>query len=207
MEVSESLVKFLQKFEKREDLIENVFLNSLIESYSKIKDIDKIQDLSEPQIRNKFQHDLIYSNALIKDLIKENIITFTVENQIINKDNELMRTDIEFIINGVVRFVVECKKIRTANKSQYIDKGISRFILSEKYTNKNDKYAGMCSFIFQSDVNKLINGIKEKIKQYKLIKLDNNIICNFQYSFRSKHNKMDNTDILIYHLFFEMKKN
>ncbi len=207
MEISESLVKFLQKFEKPEDLIENVFLNSLIDSYSRIKEIEKIQDLSEPQIRNKFQHDLIYSNSLIKDLIKENIITFTAENQIINKNNELMRTDIEFIINGVVRFVVECKKMRTANKSQYVDAGISRFIWSEKYTNENDKYAGMCSFVFQIDVTKLIYGIKEKVKHCKLVKLNNNTICNFQYSFISKHTKLDNADILIYHLFFDMKKN
>jgi hypothetical protein len=206
MEQSAEFIKFLKKYDKIEDLIENLFIKSLIESKSRIIKIENIQDFSEPQIRNKFQYDLIYFNEIIRDILEKNFLTFTAERQIINKEKEIMRTDIEFIISGVIRFVIECKKIKGVSKSQYIGSGISRFVKDE-YTNENDKFAGMCCFVIHEDIELIINGLKDRINQYNFLRFINNSICGFQNSFSSIHQKVNNNEIFIYHLFFDMNQN
>ena len=205
MEMSDGFVQFLQKYKNVDDLIENLFLKSLIDSYSRVIHIENLSKLHEPKIRNKFQYDLLNSNNLIKDIIEKGYLTFTAENQIINKEKEIKRTDIEFIINGLIKYVVECKKMKGISKTQYIDNGISRFI-NHDYIGENEKYAGMCSFIVGGDIENIMKGTKDRLKQYHFLKINNNNICDFKSSFSSSHSKVNNEDILIHHLFFDIKE-
>ncbi len=203
MKMPDFYINEILGFNSIPDLIENLYLKSMIEASNNVSQIDNIADFSENEIRNEFEYEICFKSKKLSGFIANRTVFLGVENQIIKEDKQKKRTDIEFNIPKL-KFIIECKKVRSVSKSQYIDSGISRFIKNE-YTNENDKFAGMCSFIVQNDVNKLINGIKEKVKQYKFVKLNNNTICNFQYSFSSVHNKFDNSDILIYHLFFDMK--
>lgn len=205
MEIPAEFVGFIAQYNNSEDLIENLFLKALITSYSRVKNIYNISSFSENQIRNEFQFDLTYSNELIKDIIEKGFVTFTAENQIITKEKELKRTDIQFLINGIIKYVVECKKLRGINRSQYIDNGLSRFI-NHIYISSNEKYAGMCSFIIGDNKEKIISGTKDRIKKFHFISLNENTICDFDNSFSSIHKKEDKNNILIYHLFFDMKQ-
>ena len=203
MEMPTEFYDFIAKFKDKEDLIENLFLKSLIDSFSRVKNIENIYNISENKIRNEFQFDLTYINKLTKQIIENGLITFTAENQIINYESEVKRTDIQFIITGLVTYVVECKKLKGISKAQYIDSGINRFI-ENIYISKNEEYAGMCSFIVSKDVKHIISGTKERVKQYNFVSLNDNLICDFENSFSSTHKKVDGYNIQIHHLFFDM---
>jgi len=205
MEMSDEFVSFIAKYSNLEDIIENLFLKSLINSYSRVKSIDNISNFSENQIRNKFQFDLTYLNELIKDIIEKGFVTFTVENQLINKEKELRRTDIQFVINGVINYIIECKKLKGVSKYQYINNGISRFINRGEYISRNEKHAGMCSFIIGGDMGEIILGTKRRIKKFNFVSINEEMICGFDNSFRSSHRKEDKNNILIHHLFFNMR--
>ncbi len=206
MEMPVDFLRFISKYRSKTDLIENLFLNAMIDSYSRVKKIINIYDNSENKIRNNFQYDLTYSNKFTKDLLNKNFITFTAENQIITKENEIKRTDIQFIINGVIKFVIECKKIKTVKRKQYIDDGIYRFV-ENIYISQDEEYAGMCNFVVNDDISTIILGIKKKVKEYNFVSIDENNICDFESSFSSKHNRTESKNIKIYHLFFKMNKN
>jgi hypothetical protein len=206
MKPSKEFIEFLKKYETPEDLIENLFLKSLIESYSRVCLIENIFDFTENQIRNEFQVDLLYANEILKDYINKNFITFAAENQVIDKDKELKRTDIEFIINSVIKFVVECKRLKGINKKQYIAEGIYRFIYDYGYIGTNEKYAGMCSFVVAGNLNKIITGTKQRVERYHWLNTNIENICNFENSFTTIHKKLDNNEIIIYHLFFDINK-
>jgi len=175
----------------------------LIDSYSRVKNIENIHNISENKIRNKFQYDLTHSNKLTKQIIEKGFITFTAENQIINYEREVKRTDIQFIITGLLTYVVECKKLKGISKAQYIDSGINRFV-ENIYISKNEEYAGMCSFIVSEDVKHIISGTKDRVKVYNFVSLNDNLICDFENSFSSTHNRVDDNNIQIHHLFFGM---
>lgn len=206
MEPSKAFIGFLSRYKNLEDLIESLFLQSIVDSYSRVRNIKNIATLSENKIRNKFQFDLENSNQLIKVALNNNFVTFVAERQIINKEKELMRSDIEFIINPTIRFVVECKKVKGVNKKQYIEDGILRFINPDKYIKPDEKYAGMCSFVVQGDINNLIKGTLQRIEKYHWLNTNTENICNFENSFSTNHKKIDNNEIMIYHLFFDMNK-
>lgn len=205
MKPSKKFRKFCSKYNGGKDYIKKLFIPSLIDSCSRVEKIRNISEYTEPNIRNEFQYDLIYRNILTKNLIKDNLITLGCENQIINKEKEIMRTDIQFVINGIINYVIECKKLENANKSQYIDKGLSRFI-ENRYIGANEKYAGMCSFIVGGvKISDIIENIQKKIIEYNFKRIIKKNICNLKYSFSSLHSKIDENDIFIHHLFFKLK--
>ena len=203
MEMPAEFSDFITQFKDKEVLIEELFLKALIDSYSRVKNIENIQNISEKKIRNEFQYDLTYSNKLTKQIIDKGFITFTAENQIINYEREVKRTDIQFIITGLLTYVVECKKLTGVSKAQYIDSGITRFV-ENKYIGKDEKYAGMCSFIVGENIEHIISGTKDRIKKYNFVSLNENTICDFVNSFRSIHNRVNYNNILIHHLFFDV---
>jgi|SRR5690554_6271117 len=205
MEMPAEFYDFIAQYKDKEDLIEKLFLKALIDSYSRVKDIENIHNVSENKIRNEFQHDLTHTNKLTKQIIEKGLITFTAENQIINYEREIKRTDIQFIITGLITYVVECKKLKGVSKAQYIHSGINRFV-ENIYISKNEEYAGMCSFIVSEDVKRIISGTKDRVKEYNIVSLNDNLICDFENSFSSTHNRVDDDNIQIHHLFFEMNK-
>lgn len=203
MEMPAEFYEFIAQYKNKKDLIEKLFLKALIDSYSRVKNIEDIQNISENKIRNEFQYDLTHTNELTKQIIEKGLITFTAENQIINYEREVNRTDIQFIITGLVTYVVECKKLKGVSKAQYIDSGINRFV-KNIYISKNEEYAGMCSFIVSEDVKGIISGTKDRVKKYNFVSLNENLICDFENSFSSTHKGADDNTILIHHLFFEI---
>lgn len=203
MEMPAEFRDFINQFKDKEDFIENLFLKALIDSYIRVKDIEDIQNISENKIRNEFQYDLTHTNELTKQIIEKGFITFTAENQIINYEREVKRTDIQFVINGLLTYVVECKKLKGVSKAQYIDSGVNRFV-ENIYISKNEEYAGMCSFIVSEDVKRIISGTKDRVKEYNFVSLNDNLICGFENSFSSTHNRVDDDNIQIHHLFFEI---
>ncbi len=129
------------------------------------------------------------------------MIHLTVENQIMTEVLTRKRTDIGFFIPGF-NYIIECKKISSITKSNYIDNGILRFI-NNVYIKENITYAGMCCFVFNEIETILINA-KNKVSEYHSKKtIDEKIICNYPNSFYSKHYKINNQELMLHHLFFD----
>ena len=187
------------------DFIKNLYLKSLISAYPKVLTIDNIQNLYENRIRDEFQKILCFNSGKLSELLNSNFIFLGVENQIIKQTGKRKRTDIEFNIPKL-KYVVECKRLKGVSKAQYIDSGISRFI-NHEYIGEFDKYAGMCSFVIDGDIENIIKGTKKRVANYHNIKIDNKTLCNFEFSFSSIHTKVDKKELLIHHLLFDMNKN
>ena len=85
-ETTEETVKkirgFRLKYSSHKEVIEKLYLNALINSFERIKCIQGINELSENDIRDKFQYDLEHSNPIITEYISNNTITFNSESQI-----------------------------------------------------------------------------------------------------------------------------
>jgi hypothetical protein len=201
MEMPDSIIKFL-KYTSTTDLIENLYLKALIDAYPTVRAIKNICAFNENKIRNEFQHIIQYKSGRLSLLIEERLITLGVENQIVTVSQENKRTDIEFNIPGL-KYIVECKKVKGVNRAQYIDSGISRFVQHE-YTNKYDYFASMCSFVVKGDVDKIVLGTKKRVDDYHCTEIRDDKIGTFDY-FYSKHTKVDEAELLISHLFFDMK--
>ncbi len=205
MKLPEEYIKDVLDFDSIKDLIENLYLKIMIKAFPKVKNVPNIHRYSENKIRNEFQKVICFESGKISDWINNRTIFLCIENEILTKSVERKRIDIAFNIPKF-KFIIECKKVRKTSKSQYIKNGILRFI-NDEYTNENDEYAAMCSFVVADNIEKIIKGTKELISNYHLIDLKEKTICNYKYSFSSSHNKCNTTPILIYHLFFDFYKN
>lgn len=193
------------KFQSIEDLIENLYLSSIIDASLHVKNILNIQDLDENRIRNEFQKIICTESYKLSDFINRGYIKLCVENQIILFENQVKRTDIEFFIPKF-EYIIECKKLSSVSKTSYIDNGLLRFT-SNSYINENQIYGGMCSFVFSDNITKLITGIKKRVTNHNLREtIDTKIICDFPNSFYSKHNKCDNKELTMHHLFFDFNQ-
>ena len=205
MNFPDDYIKKILDFNSIPDLIENLYLKSLINAYPKVLKVENIQNLDENNIRDKFQKILCFNSGKLSELLNSNFIFLGVENQIIKQTGKRKRTDIEFNIPKL-KYVVECKRLKGVSKAQYIDSGISRFI-NHEYIGEFDKYAGMCSFVIDGDIENIIKGTKKRVANYHNIKIDNKTLCNFEFSFSSIHTKVDKKELLIHHLLFDMNKN
>jgi hypothetical protein len=190
-------------FDTISDFIENLYLKSFIDAYPKVKKIPRISELDENKIRDEFHNILCFECGQISDWINNSSIRLGIENQIVTRAHERKRTDIELWIPKL-KYVIECKKIKGANKKQYIDEGISRFI-NHIYIGENEEYAGMSSFVIGGRLENIIKGIIKKISQYSHIQTSDKKICNFEPSFSSTHIKINGKKIHIHHLFFDIK--
>ncbi|MBM2815540.1 MAG: hypothetical protein HW421_2302 [Ignavibacteria bacterium] len=201
MEPSKEFCNFFKKYNSLDELIENLIFTSLIESYKRVRLIKDIDILDEPLIKDKFQYDLTWNNVLTKELIKKNFITFNWENQILTKDSEKKRTDLCFIINSLIVFVIECKKISGAITEQYIENGINRF--TQKIYITDEKFAGMCSFVVKSSIIQIIPKIKKLLMKNNCSGIGDRKIDYWDAYFYSTHKKIDGSDLGIYHIFFD----
>jgi hypothetical protein len=201
--IPDEFIEFLG-YSSISDIIENLYIRSLIDAYPKVLQISNIDEYDEPNIKDEFQKIICSDSGKLSQWIANRTISLAVENQIIIKEVERKRTDLEFNI-PCLKYIIEFKKLKSASKTQYIDNGISRFI-NDIYTNEYDKFAGMCSFIVGGNIDKIIQGIKDKIRKYHLVQYNNNKICNFDFSFSSTHQKINSTEILLHHIFFDIRK-
>lgn len=176
-------------------------MKSLIDAYPAVQAINNICDYNENSIRNEFQYIIQYKSGYLSSLIQQRLITLGVENQIVKEDKSNKRTDIEFNIPKL-KYIVECKKVNGVNKAQYIDNGIARFVQHE-YINKCDHFASMCSFVVKGNIEKLVLGIKKRVNDYNCMEIKDDKINTFSY-FNSRHTKVDNGELLVAHLFFDL---
>jgi hypothetical protein len=189
------------KYKSAQDLYENLFLSAIIDTYGRI---DKSGDI-ENNIRDRFIWDLERNNTITKNLIDNNILLLDFERQHFVNQMEKRRTDIVFFISGFEKFILECKCLHqqpSKNKS-YIDEGVKRF-LELKYAEKN-QYASMIGFVVSGDISEIFGATQASVSNYypsNLNTFNNQVNLNWKYSFKSIHNRINDTYILIYHLIF-----
>jgi len=212
-----NLNNFVSKYSTIQSLVENLYLKAFIEAYGWIKKYESVNGLLENDIRNKFTHHFKHHNSFLKEYINNLTIIITKENEIYTKD-ETQRTDIELISSGHCnKFVVECKRLTyaetryvkgTVKNGIYEIDGMEKFI-KLIYAEKDD-YAGMIGFVIKGNPKKIINSLKEKVRvlspAQEITFLLTQIYDGWQLSFQSKHLRKDNTELHLYHLFFDFVK-
>ena len=207
----------LRRFPFPQDLIENLFLKATVDAHHRIKLNPNVKSMIENDIRNLFIEDFKYFNSPLSDYIQNRTISFSSENQA-NTKSLTQRTDIELDSNiHNVKFVIECKKLSSAetryvqgtikNGNYEID-GLEKFI-HINYA-ENDKVAAMVGFVVSGNVAKITVGLQKKVVNFHPASTMNNHInlqcIGWDNSFQSTHLKMDKTELLLYHLFFDFSK-
>lgn len=186
-------------YKTKEDLYENRYLKAFIDSYRRIGKVS----ILEEEIRDKFVNDFEWKNPLTKDLIQKQILVLTWERWLNVSGEERSRADISFSISGF-EFIVECKRLKCAD-SRYLDDGIKRFV-ELKYA-KNDTHGGMVGFVTCGDIEKIVNNLKIKVKDFNFSPGFENLLkkdcLTWKHSFQSRHDRSNNTPIHLYHLFFD----
>ena len=215
-DVSE-MIFFRTKYKTFKIVIEELYLIALTDSYERLIHIQGIYLLSENKIRNKIQFDFEHNNELISEYIQNETITFNSESQIVTEENKF-RTDIKLFCCWYRKsFIFECKKFNPHNyyyikgrfnKHEY--NGIERF--TESIYAENDKYAGMIGFVCSGNIITIIENLKPKVREFRLVANSDNLLDNkcadWKFSFQSKHMRKNNTEIHLYHLFLDfVKKN
>jgi len=194
--------KFL-KFSSFENLVEELYLTSIVDSYSRVSLISGIDSLIENQIRDKVYFDLENNNEILKEFIQNKTLKLTNENRIIN-ETDVFRTDIEFFVSAMGTFVIECKRLSSAEQ-RYIDDGVARFT-SLQYS-KHETEAAMLSFIVGGNVASISKNLKDKSSKHEPsddIALFLDKLCmKHPHSFHSKHKRKSIDPILLHHLFFD----
>jgi hypothetical protein len=191
----------LLRFNSYTEIIENLYLAAIIDSFERLKTVSGIAGLPENKIRNHLVFDLENDNDLLRPFLETKTLKLTKENTLLLSPNETKRTDFEFFISGHGDFVVECKNLASAEK-RYIDKGIKRF--TEEYYAKKDDRAAMIGFVISNDINKLITRLNKKVQdESSFIKIPSleDLCIGYEYSFHSSHKRLSRADIILYHLF------
>ncbi len=206
MKLEKEFIQFvLEKlnFKSKRDLYENLYLKAIVETYHRINKSTG----GENEIRDRFVWDLQRENKLTKDYIQKNLLQLDFEKQHFVSPTEKRRTDIGFFMTGIGNFTFECKRLfkERSKNEEYITEGMKRFI-DLKYSEK-ESYAGMVGFIISGNILAIVNDVNAKVKDYFLVLTQSDLLTktcvDWDYSFQSKHNRMNNTQIHIYHLFFE----
>jgi hypothetical protein len=183
-------------YSSKRDLIENLYLKSLIESYGRISHtISKEND-----IRDRFMVDLYNTPSLLRNWLQLKIIYLDWENWKFTSENKLARADISFKITGC-EFIVECKRLKSPDHL-YFDEGLKRFITH--HYSKGDEYAGMIGFITNDKDDHILNGLREKVKNHSYIATDftASSYTGIKNSFLSSHTRTDLSVINVYHMLF-----
>ncbi len=184
-------------YQSKQDLIENLFLKSIYDTYSRV---DKNVGI-ENDIRDRFIKDFYHNSTLLKGLINKNILFVNWERWVFKNEADLGRTDLSFAMSGI-EFIVECKRLKTSSP-KYISDGLNRFI-NNNYS-ENESYAGMIGFVVDGDIKSICSSLMEKCKQENYIKSEftRSIVNDSEYSFCTTHNREGTDEINIYHLFLE----
>lgn len=188
-------------FKSKQDLIENLYLKSIIDSYERI---DKSIGI-ENDIRDRFVQDFYYQNSITKDLLQKNILYINWERWVFKNEDDLGRADLTFAISGL-EFIIECKRLKNASQ-KYIDEGLRRFI--DKEYSANEIYASMLGFVTNGNIENIYNSLLEKCKTENYINSDfvRQKYTDWKHNFKTTHSRKDSTEINIYHLFFNFKQN
>lgn len=211
------LKRFYSKYKTQREVIEGLLLMAIIDSYGRVKGIRGIERYSENRIRDEFVRDFERQSPYLKGYIANRTIKLTNENRIL-LENETFRTDIEFFIGGYGDFVVECKRLIAAeqryirggqrNEAYQVD-GIERFT-SLAYARR-DACAGMVAFVVAGEIRRIMGALIAEIRKFRFCSAYDGLLTepcsNWQDSFQSRHTRIDDTEIHIYHLFFNFAQN
>jgi len=188
-------------FKSKEDLFENLYLKAIIDSYHRIKK----DSILEGKIRDRFVFDLELENPWTKDWIQLQILSLNTERRIIVSEEERSRADISFFISGVGDFTIECKRLESAD-TRYLDGGIGRFV-ELKYAKYDSRHAGMIGFVINGEIKPIVAALKTKVNEFHFSPGFENLLkkrcSDWEYSFQSRHDRSNNTQIHLYHLFFD----
>lgn len=178
--------------------IKNLCILSLIDSYSRVKNMQNIISINENKIRDKFVSDMNNNCKLIRSELNNNTIRIIPESW---DPDKRRKPDIVFFIAGIGDFTFECKKL-SSDEDKYLNDGLIRFI-SLAYAEKESE-AGMIGFTLDASIPQKL---KSKIKEFHCSKFIDKPILNFPDSYRSIHTRNNSKNILILHLFFYFSKN
>ena len=193
--INASLV--LLNYKSKQDLIENLFIKSIYDTYSRV---DKNVGI-ENDIRDRFIYDFYHNSTLLKGLINKNILFVNWERWVFKNAEDLGRTDLSFAFSGF-EFIIECKRLKNASP-KYISDGLNRFV--DKEYSKNESYAGMIGFIVEGNIKSICSSLMEKCKKENYIESEFSLskINVSESSFYTTHNRESTDAINIYHLFLE----
>lgn len=187
-------------FQSKRDLIEKVFLQSLVDSYNRI-----VHTVStENDIRDRFVKDIYTTPSTLRDWLQQSLMYLDWENWKFTANTALARADISFKLTGC-EFIIECKRLKSADKA-YIDEGLERF--RTLHYARGHNYAGMIGFVINSNSSKILSGIKSKVHSYYSVTTPFSVtnFAGLSNSFLSTHERVDQTKIDVYHLFFDFNQ-
>jgi hypothetical protein len=192
-----NLAKF--GYTSTKDLIENFYLKAIGDSYQRVNKTISIEN----DIRDRFIYDFYHVSPILKNWLQLKILHVNWERWVFKNDNELGRADLSFELPGF-DFIIECKKLKD-DSPKYVNDGLKRFVDLE-YAKK-DEYAGMIGFIISGKTEIIISKLQTKCKAFNY---SENEFCeqrlnNCKNSFNSCHIRSDDSEIKIYHLFFDFK--
>ncbi len=184
-------------YKSKQDLIENLFIKSIYDTYNRIDKNDGIEN----DIRDRFIYDFYHTSTLLKGLINKNILFVNWEKWVFKNVEDLGRTDLSFAISGF-EFIIECKRVKNSNP-KYIGDGLIRFI--NKEYSENESFAGMIGFVVEGDIKRVCSSLMEKCMQENYIESEfTHLKVDYaETSFNTTHKREGIVEINIYHLFFE----
>ena len=187
-------------FSSKEDLIENLYLKSISDAYSRIEKEIAIEN----DIRDRFIKDFYTTDTLLRKLLQLKFIYVDWELWLFSEEFELGRADLCFRTTGF-QFIIECKRLFNADKN-YFEKGLKRFI-DLKY-GKDDEYGGMIGFVVNGNPTTICSGLSGKAKNYSLVESDfsQRKIDFFKIFYLSTHRRIDDSKINVYNIFLKFDK-
>jgi hypothetical protein len=192
----------LSRYSSLTELVEQLYVPAILESYKRLVQEPEIPSLSENKIRNKFARDLEYCNGILKELLDQNILYLVYEaTKVYEMNDETSRTDIEFLMPVFGRFIVECKK-QDSYSSDYIIEGVYRF-RDGKYQSKE---ACMLAFIVGGKLAKIVSKTKTIIEadsSFVPSEILEAVCATHPHSFHSMHYRVSTSPILIHHIFLD----
>lgn len=195
-----SLNLSILNFSSGRDLIENLYLKSLIECYSRVEKTVNIENY----IRDRFVKDLLRVDTPLKNWLDLKIIRVHWESWVLTDDDDLGRIDLVFESLGS-DFIVECKRLKYADK-KYFDEGLQRFI-DLKYA-KGEDYAAMIGFVVSGSPSKICDSLEKLSAMYNSTGSDflESPFTLWHPNFKSAHARNDSTTIRIYNLLFDFSE-
>jgi hypothetical protein len=184
-------------FRSKQEIIEQVFLQSIIDSYGRV--LHTVAN--ENDIRDRFMKDIYTTPSGLRDWLQQSLMYLDWENWKFTAGMTLARADISFKLTGC-EFIIECKRLKSADKA-YIDEGLERF--RTLHYSKEHEFAGMIGFIINSNAAPIVAGLKGRVSSHYPVttSFSATSFSGWANSFQSSHERSDKSGINVYHLFFE----